>query len=262
VILSAWGYVMVLDRARPTKRTKVALGVATTAFAVILTLIQLRQAGPLPQSDKPYGPLVPLLGWSVGFALLALLVLALWPIATRVWPGLRGRGTVIALTGVLLFGAPGLVMDMYKSVQAPNGGAYFNIVLPRSRVEAARWVRDHSRPNDIVATNMHFLCSPRCDPTSMWLGAYSERSVLVEGWDFSPRMQIPGVERPFWDPERLRLNDEAFTAPDAGKLRALRDRYHVRYLVVDRSVAPEPHALASLATRRFDNGKLAVYELR
>jgi hypothetical protein len=264
VLLSAWGYAMVLDRARATARTKIALGGAAAGFAGVLIVIQLRAAGPVPPSTEPYGPLLPLLRWSLAVALVGLLAVAIWPLVTRVWPGLRGRGAVIALTGVLVFGAPGLIMDVHKSVQAPNGGPYFNIVLPRSRVEAARWVRDHSRPDDIVATNVH---CPRqsgesCNPSSMWLAAYAERSVLVEGWDFSPRMQIPGSERPFWDPERLRLNDEAFTDPDAAKLRALRERYSVRYLVVDRTVEPESPALQSLADRRFDNGKLAVYELR
>jgi hypothetical protein len=257
---------MVLDRARATARTKIALAAAAAGFAGVLILIQLREAEPVPPSTEPYGPLLPLLKWSLAVALLGLLVVVVWPLVTRVWPALRGRGAVIALTGVLVFGAPGLIMDVHKSVQAPNGGPYFNIVLPKSRVEAARWVRDHSQPDDIVATNVHCpqqsgeSCSPY--PFSMWLAAYAERSVLVEGWDFSPRMQIPGGERPFWDPERLRLNDEAFTDPDPAKLRTLRERYAVRYLVVDRTVRPESPALESLADRRFDNGRLAVYELR
>jgi hypothetical protein len=36
----------------------------------------------------------------------------------------------------------------------------------------------------------------------------------------------------------------------------------VRWLVVDRAVAPESPSLAGLASLRFDNGRLAVYELR
>ncbi|HEY3008515.1 MAG TPA: hypothetical protein VGJ63_10705 [Micromonosporaceae bacterium] len=264
VILSAWGYAMVLDRAHPTARTKVALAAGAAVFAGALILVQLGVASPAPPSTEPYGPLLPLLAWSLAFTLLGLVIVAMWPLVTRVWPGLLGRGGVIALTGVLVFGAPGLIMDMYKSIQAPNGGPYFTIVLPRSRVEAARWVRDHSRPDDIVATNMHCLqwSLSRCDPASMWLAAYAERSVLVEGWDFSPRMQLPGPERPFWDPERLRLNDEAFTDPDANKLRDLRQRYRVRYLVADRSVGPVSPVLESLADLRFENARVAVYELR
>jgi hypothetical protein len=264
VILSAWGYAIVLDRAHLSARAKVGLGAGAAAFAGTLILIQLRAAGPAPPSTAPYAPLLPLLAWSVAFALLGLVIVVSWPLLTRAWPGLLGRGGAIALTAVLVFGAPGLIMDMYKSIQAPNGGAYFNIVLPRSRVDAARWVRDHSRPDDILATNMHCLQWSRswCDPASMWLAAYAERSVLVEGWDFSPRMQIPGAARPFWDPARLSLNDKAFADPDAGTLRELRQRYRVRYLVADRSVGAVSPALPSLADLRFENGRVAVYELR
>jgi hypothetical protein len=264
VILSAWGYAMVLDRARPTRRAKYVLGAAAAVFAGALILVQLRAASQPPASTVPYGSLLPLLAWTSVFALLALVGVALWPLLIRAWPSLAGRGAVVALTGVLVFGAPGLIMDMHKSAQAPNGGPYFNIGLPRTRVEAARWVRDNSRPDDVLATNMHCLqwAWNWCDPASMWLAAYAERSVLVEGWDFSPRMQIPGFERPFWDPDKLALNDAAFTAPDAGTLRELRERYRVRYLVVDRSVEPESPVLASLADLRFQNERVAVYELR
>ena len=88
--------------------------------------------------------------------------------------------------------------------------------------------------------------------------------MLVEGWAFAPRMVgLPnGPYAPFWEPERLRANDAAFTEPTAAGLAALRDRYGVRWLVVDRTVGDEAPELAGLADRRFDNGQLAVYELR
>ena len=73
------------------------------------------------------------------------------------FPALRGRGPVVALTAVLVAGIPGLVMDGAKSVAAPNGGAYPTIALPKSRVDAARWVRDHSDPDDVLATNAHCI---------------------------------------------------------------------------------------------------------
>jgi hypothetical protein len=60
---------------------------------------------------------------------------------------------------------------------------------------------------------------------------------------------------------RLARNDAAFTAPTAAGLRSLRAEYGVRWLVVDRSVATESPRLADLAAPRFDNGRLAVYEI-
>jgi hypothetical protein len=100
-----------------------------------------------------------------------------------------------------------------------------------------------------------------CDSRSFWLSAYAERRVLVEGWGFAPRVAALGAYTPFWDQDLLRRNDAAFTAPTATGLGELRDRHAVRWLVVDRSVGPESPELRQLARLRFDNGRMAVYQL-
>ena len=263
VLLSAWGYVLLVERAQLTERAGRALAVATAAFAVALVRVQLTFAGSAP-SGESYSPLVPILAWGGLLAGLGVLAGFLWWLAGHRWPALRGRGSVVALTFTLLAGAPGLIMDEYKSIQSPNGGAYHNIVLPKSRVDAARWVRDHSDPDDVLATNVHCLVGEplsTCDSRSFWLSAYAERSVLVEGWAFAPRMAAVGLG-PFWDPEKLKLNDEAFSAPTAELLARLRDEHAVRWLVVDRAVSPESPLLATLAELSYDNGRMAVYALR
>ena len=259
VLLSAWGYAMVLDRARLSRAGQLLLGAGTAVFAYGLVVIQVRYAGPAPAGD----PLAPILWWALALGGAGLVAGVLWWLAASWWPGLRGRGAIVALTGVLVAGAPGLVMDEYKSTQNPNGGAYVNVPMPKSRVDAARWVRDHSRPGDIVATNTHCIgyWGQLCDARTFWLSAYSERAVLVEGWAFAPRQATVGLA-PFWDPSKLAANDAAFTAPTADGLRDLVTRYGVRYLVVDREVDPESPDLATLADLRYDNGRLAVYELR
>jgi hypothetical protein len=258
VLLSAWGYVLVLDRARLSGAGRLALGVGTVVFAYILVAVQVRYAGPAPAGE----PLAPILRWAFVLGGLGLLAGSVWWLAGSRWPALRGRGAVVALTGVLAAGAPGLVMDEYKSIQHPNGGAYVNVPMPKSRVDAARWVRDHSRPDDVIATNVHCIgyWGELCDARSFWLSAYAERAVLVEGWAFAPRQATVGLA-PFWDPAKLAANDAAFTEPTADGLRELSTRYGVRYLVVDRDVEPESPDLASLADLRYDNGRLAVYEL-
>jgi hypothetical protein len=169
----------------------------------------------------------------------------------------------VALTAILVAGIPGLVMDGAKSVQVPNGGPYPSIELPASRVDAARWVRDHSDPDDILATNVHCIAGTpdACDSRSFWLSAYSERTVLVEGWGFAPRLAAVGLI-PFWDPARLALNDEAFSKPTEANLSELHDRYGVRWLVVDRALAAESSDLRRLAEPAYDNGRLAIYRLR
>jgi hypothetical protein len=262
VLLSAWGLAIALDRARLSRRARLVLCLGVAGFAVALVLIQLRYAAPQP-SGHPYSPVLPILGWSFALVVFGLCAAAMWMLARMRWPALRGRGSVVVLSAVLAAGAPGLVMDMYKSAQVRNGGAYFNITLPASRVTAARWVRDHSAPDDVVATNVHCLVSYQggwCDSRSFWLSAYAERRVLIEGWQFAPRVVNQWLS-PFWDQKLLALNDAAFTAPTPDGLRALHEQHRVRFLVVDRAVSPESSALATLAKRRFDNGRLAVYEL-
>lgn len=262
VVLSAWGYAMTFDRARLGRRGRLVLALGAVGFAVLLVGIQLRFAGSAP-SGSPLSPLRPLLYWSVGLIVVGVVGAALWWAVRPGLPALRRRGTLAVVTAVLVVGAPGLVMDMYKSVQAPNGGAYVNITLPRSRIEAARWTRDHSSPDDVIATNAHCLRMVRgwCDARSFWLSAYSERRILVEGWGFAPQVATTGSFTPFWDQDLLRANDTAFTAPSPARLAALRDRHGVRWLVVDRRIGEESAELRRVARLRFENNRMAVYEL-
>jgi hypothetical protein len=93
--------------------------------------------------------------------------------------------------------------------------------------------------------------------------------VFIEGWIFAPRATTVsaynvGVYVPFgdvWDQALFDLNERAFTDPDPAGLAELRDRFGVRWLVVDRSEAPESGELGALATKAYDNGRLAVYRL-
>jgi hypothetical protein len=261
VIASAWGYVLLFERARLSVAAKAALGVGSAAFAVVLVWANLTFAG-APTGGGADAPLRPILSWAWKLTIIGVVVGIGWWFAGYRWRFLRGRGCLVALTAVLLAGAPGLIMDEGKSLRFPNGGAYAPITLPKSRVDAARWVRDHSAPNDVVATNVHCMgyFGTTCDPRSFWLSAYSERRVLVEGWSFAPRMALNGFG-PFWDQAKLAVNDAAFTAPTAALLNDLRTKYGVRWLVVDRQVAAESPELARLADKVYDNRRLAVYAL-
>jgi hypothetical protein len=144
--------------------------------------------------------------------------------------------------------------------------------MPHTWVEAARWVRAHSDPDDVLATNAHCesavpvdangRCTGGRGARAFWLSGYSERSVLVEGWAFAPRVAPHQTTAPFWDVDLLRLNDDTVYAPTVETVATMRDRHHVRYVVVDRRVRPESPRLADFATLRFSNARTAVYELR
>jgi hypothetical protein len=261
VIASAWGYGLLFERARLPIAGRVALATGSAVFVLAVVLANLSYAT-VPSGTTADAQLRPILSWAWLLVIIGAIAGVAWWFAGYRWRFLRGRGALVTLTAVLLAGAPGLIMDERKSLRYPNGGAYAPISLPQSRVDAARWVRDHSSPDDILATNAHCIgyFGTLCDPRSFWLSAYAERRVLVEGWAFAPRVATNGIV-PFWDQAKLAANDAAFAQPTRAGLDELRTRYGVRWLVVDRQVAVESPELVTLAHKVYDNHRIAVYSL-
>jgi hypothetical protein len=102
------------------------------------------------------------------------------------------------------------------------------------------------------------------------MAGHSERRMLVEGWAYvAPEsVGLPSNERtnrssgpPFWDPERLRRNDEAFENPTEENLADLRRRYGVDWLLVDTRREADVDALAKLADERFRMNQFVVFAL-
>ncbi|MFD0272437.1 hypothetical protein ACFVHB_00840 [Kitasatospora sp. NPDC127111] len=275
VLLSAWGYCEVFERAALPAPAKAALGAGALAFVLVLTYAIQHHAGDWAsfalkavgdaKGTESYTALVPALAAAAALAGIAAVCGLLWWAAGRVLPGLRRRGGVVLLTGALVAGAPALLLDVQQSREVPWDGAW---PLPATQVEAARWVRSHSDPADVLVTNTH--CRSESDyavpgencwnSLSFYLSAYSERSVLVEGWAYSPRL-MSEKSGTFWDQPLLQLNDDAVYHPTAEILGRLRERHHVRYVVVNRKTGPESPALKTLAKQVFDNGRMAVYEI-
>ncbi|MCW2503156.1 MAG: hypothetical protein JWO79_1440, partial [Actinomycetia bacterium] len=205
----------------------------------------------------------------------AAILVVLGALAAALWFVLRGSrrgaGLVVAVAAVAAVGVPSFAVKyapLARGVAAGRIPASSPTGTPAGQVLAARWIRDHSDPRDVVATDAH--CRPggtagRCDARSFWVGAFTERRVLVEGWGYNARLQALGntashryTEWPFWDAHKLAVNDAAFTAPTAPGLATLRG-YGVRWLITDHPAAP---ALAALAPPRYQSGPVTVYELR
>ncbi|MFF3090551.1 hypothetical protein ACFVRB_36745 [Streptomyces nojiriensis] len=282
-VLSAWGFCETFERAELGARAKAALAFAALAFSALLTFgiyrysgrwsaYVLRLAGDKGRGATSYSVLLPALALAAALVLAALVGAVLWWLGGRVWPALRGRGAIVLLTAALTAGTPGIFHDVLQSRESLWSYSY---VLPRSHVQAARWIRAHSEPSDVLATNSHcwqvegpLPAGTKCDinTRSQWLSAYSERSVLIEGWGYAPRaMALSGggaaYYGPFWDQELFRFNEDAVYRPTAAILRRLHDRHHVRYIVAHRPSGAESPLLAKLAKKVYDNGQMAVYEL-
>ncbi|MEV0231198.1 hypothetical protein [Nonomuraea sp. NPDC050786] len=178
-----------------------------------------------------------------------------------------GRRT-LALTICLLTGAGTPAAWLALTPPDPYGEAPVRDA-PSGLLAVSRWLRDHSAPDDLVATNTHCRLGHAnpCDSRAYWTTALTERRVLVEGWGYAARNTDgwrPGkavAGRPFWDQERIRANDAVFERPSAQALRTLHDRYGVAWLFVDERRMAPGSSLSSFATLRFRSGDFGVYQV-
>ncbi|MBT2447819.1 hypothetical protein J7F03_12190 [Streptomyces sp. ISL-43] len=279
-VLSAWGFCEAFDRAALPRRAKAALAVGTVAFIALLTYVIYRYSAgwrayvvrEFADGDphKTYALLLPLLLAGAALAAVLLVCTLLWWAAGRVLPALRGRGSVVLMTVVLAAGAPGVFHDALQSRKDWWHGSW---TLPASQVDAARWIRAHSNPKDVLVTNSHswewnLSHGPSSENTrSMWLSAYSERSVLIEGWAYAPRMVAlthgaSAYDGLFWDQDLFKINEASVYQPTAAILHRLHDEYRVRYIVVLRAMGTESPHLGELAEKVFDNQRVGIYRIQ
>lgn len=143
-------------------------------------------------------------------------------------------------------------------------------------VAAARWIRDHSDTDTIVATNRHCISGQvfpgtgkvnACDVVSFWVSAWSERRVLVEGWGYANQAVNAEAQngrsyasQPFWDQPLLAANDGFFESPSKQEAAVL-CRHGATYALLDRRYQPNLPSLAPVAKRVFANSDAEVYRL-
>jgi hypothetical protein len=190
-----------------------------------------------------------------------------WPLLRRRWPAPRGAGRVLALAVVLAAGLSGTAAEVHRTVR-DGSPAYTGATVSPDQLAAARWLRAHSGPDDVVAVNHRCAIGAPCPSgTEFWLEAYSERRQLLGSWLYTPRAISSAVEAGgglgygvFWDQELQAANTAAFHAPSAELIERLRRDRGVRWYVVDRRRGTESPALRDLLTLRFERGQMLVYE--
>ncbi|MEU8145254.1 hypothetical protein [Nonomuraea sp. NPDC048901] len=218
--------------------------------------------------DVPVHGLFPLAPPYLVLVVVVVAVLALRRGSMAFVPQRGRRGSVAVAVVALLTGyavpatlTQGVGPSSHRAVAAPPVR-----MVPQGALEAGRWLRDHSSPDDVVATNAH--CRPVgwkvCDSRHFWVSAYSERRVLVEGWAYAQstmsRSEPFGTSYlalPFADQARLAANDAVFRQPSAENVARLVREYGVKWAFTENGVA-----LDSFATLRFRSGQCSVYELR
>ncbi|SEN55671.1 hypothetical protein [Nonomuraea pusilla] len=265
-LAAVWGVAAVIP-ARLPRLQRAVLVAAGLAGALSTQVIAAAGGSDAPATGDGAARLVALSYLALGCVLVA--GAAGVAAAGRWFPALRGVTLPAAFVLAAGSGLPAawperalLAFEMWPmrgSAQIPDGA-----------VRAARWLRGHSRPGDVVATNIP--CTPRsaaCRSRTFWLSAYSERRVLVEGWGYTTlgnlearRLGVGLDTVPFWDRRRLADNAAAFLTPSPATIGRLRDAYGVRWLFVnDLSATRADPALGRYAVRRFLSGHCAVYEI-
>lgn len=287
---SAWGLAILLsgplrDSGQQVPARRLTLGVAGFGVGVALAwaiggLTPTRPGGSdLAVTWKSGWPWLAVVVLAVLVGALATALLRMSPARWRLHGApARGLGTGVAvamLLGAASIGTPVMLADAVADppcVAGPNrpGCIHPRRMVPEDGELAARYIREHSGPNEVLATNSH--CVPaykakECDARNFWLSAYAERRVLVEGWAYTPTAYRNGENAagsfwgPYWDQPLLAANDAVFRSPTAANIAELRDRHGVRWLVNDENVSPIPAELERLVPKRFVSGAVAVFEI-
>lgn len=264
VLAGVWGFHVLATRVDPARLPRLlALG----------ALPGLALAGLAVAAERNAWATVPTLP-NIGARILVLLLVIF--LVSLVAHRADGAGRLVAVTTTLAVGCAFLMSWSWTLAAEPR--ALFRpdppaqaLIGPRG-VEAARWIRAHSRADDVVVVNAHCLLPPerpRCDRRNAWVSAFTERQVLVESWAYSRRAKLEsertGVGRmtmDFWDPGLLSLNDRAFTSRDPALLRQLRDQHGVRWMFADRRFPVRIERLRKVAEERADFGRYVVFAVR
>ena len=278
-VAAAGGLAAVLPAGRLTWRTGSALIGAAVLGALAIAGIRALGSTATPTMHPPGSPkqVAFELVWpyllTVAVALVAVLALGL---ARRRVPVLRGMSHALVIALLAGFGLATTYSNFARVARESSTSGWRNVVqgiplVTEGTLEAGRWLRDHSAPDDVVATNAHCLrlwSNETCTNLHFSMAAYSERRMLVEGWGFTSTAHVRAAELriwvglvPYWEPEILAANDAVFNAPSAANVAVLRDRFGVRWLFVDETQGHPSPRLPDFVTLRYRSGVCAVYEI-
>ncbi len=180
-------------------------------------------------------------------------------------------GTVTALLGASI--ATGVEIPVRHLLARADPLAAINqqLVVSETEMRAALWLREHTDPDERVATNVHcrpVRTTPHCDARAYWVTGLGGRRALVESWAYADDVVAAhgrdgyGYPRqPAPDPALFALNERVFTDPTPTDLARLRDTHGVRWLLADTNAGPVSTDLARLAPVRYTAGPVTIHEL-
>ena len=216
-----------------------------------------------------------LLPYVVAAALLGVVVAVLRSrIVPRAWRTRLPAVTVLACF-TMAAAVPVATVDLARAVHAGFVGVPVVEELPARYVSgaeqrAALWLERHSASDDIVATNV-FCAPPKYRPTcrhvSFWVAALTGRQLFVGAWAYTEQNLADYVDgrlpyqrqRSPW-PERVALSLAAVRSPTPDLIDQLRAQ-GVRWIFADRRATSVSSRLRQLATLRYANSDVEIYQL-
>lgn len=228
-----------------------------------LLLFNVRPIFRKPSEKWLVGPLV-----TLEIGVFVLMAVGIWALAYLFTTSKAGNRAVkaCAMISLLIAGTVSTVPALWGAPPGRQG-----IVIPQSSVQAATWIRDHTSPDTVIATNSHCLSgktAPNCDARSFWVSGMSERQTFIEGWAYTAAAhKAHGVDRrsysrqPFSDPQAYEMNERAIGSADPDAIKYLQDR-GVTYLFAVTSVSPVSSALNQEADLVYQTKTVRIYRLK
>jgi hypothetical protein len=285
---ATWGLLLLVPAC--TRRGVRPLLLAVAAGIVVVCVVRLIGTGAVPVHNEHRNAALVTVQLLYPYAILAAAALAA-AVAVRRHRGrlTRGMSVAVVLALMLGFSLPTIFRQLTYVVTDGvqygwKGRSALWPVVTEGTIQAGRWLRDNSDPDDVIATNAHCVYVVRggvCDRRHLGIAAYAERRVLIESWAYTAESHnqelaqgVPQEHTMYWNPQRLIDNDAAFTDPSPSTIDRLRDGYHVRWLwtedVFNWNWSDDPPGrdevrvspdLGRFATLRFRAGHVAVYQI-
>jgi hypothetical protein len=126
--------------------------------------------------------------------------------------------------------------------------------LTPSLYEGLTFLREHTDKDAIIASYRSFIYSDD-NPRFFYYSAFSERRVVVEGWQYMSKERQEEAQRRHADMAML------YTTKDAELAANILDKYSVDYLILETAISQQLNFNGSqLLIPRFQNNEMEIYQ--
>lgn len=187
-------------------------------------------------------------GWWRRFVLAIVLVL-----------GALGIGSIVLQSGpdaraVVATVVPGVPGPFHVPAPVPPD-------LTQPVLQGLLWLRTHTAPGAVIAVNNQSNIFAPGFHRDFYYSAFSERQILLEGYDYTPAFHDPTPAEKQELERRLSLIARIYDQGSVAAIREVQQRYGVGFLLVDERVGSLKHVPASVVKLVFSDAQLRIYAI-